>query len=96
MADERDKGPLIPRSTDEETIENAEEKYADDESAEDENIVIDTTSPEPLREAQIEEPSEDPRLREKPPRTDKGWFTAPKFGSAGSGGAELEPGPERD
>jgi hypothetical protein len=32
-----------------------------------------------------------------PPRTTVGgWFTAPKFGSAGSGGAELEPGPERD
>jgi hypothetical protein len=23
-------------------------------------------------------------------------WTSPKFGSAGSGGAELEPGPERD
>ncbi len=31
-----------------------------------------------------------------PPRTTTGKFTAPKFGSAGSGGAELEPGPERD
>jgi hypothetical protein len=32
-----------------------------------------------------------------PPRTTTGgWFTAPKFGAAGSGGAELEPGPERD
>lgn len=31
-----------------------------------------------------------------PPRTTKGGMTAPKFGSAGSGGAELEPGPERD
>lgn len=31
-----------------------------------------------------------------PPRTTSGKFTAPKFGSAGSGGAELEPGPERD
>jgi hypothetical protein len=95
MADERDKGPSIPRSTDEESMENAEEKYADDESASDENIVIDTTSSEPLRESQIDEPSEDPRLRKSPPRTD-GKFTAPKFGSAGSGGAELEPGPERD
>jgi hypothetical protein len=28
--------------------------------------------------------------------TTDGWLTAPKFGSAGSGGAELEPGPERD
>lgn len=31
-----------------------------------------------------------------PPRTTTGRMTAPKFGSAGSGGAELEPGPERD
>ncbi len=32
-----------------------------------------------------------------PPRTTSfGWLTTPKFGSAGSGGAELEPGPERD
>lgn len=95
MADERDRGPSIPRSTDEESIETAEEKYADDESATEENIVIDTTSAEPLRESVIDEPSEDPRLRESPRRTD-GLFTAPKFGSAGSGGAELEPGPERD
>ncbi|MEP6992379.1 MAG: hypothetical protein ABJA80_15715 [bacterium] len=32
-----------------------------------------------------------------PPRTTTGgWFTAPKFGSSGGGGAELDPGPERD
>ena len=31
-----------------------------------------------------------------PPRTTAGGWTSPKFGSAGSGGAELEPGPERD
>jgi hypothetical protein len=32
-----------------------------------------------------------------PPRTTTdGWLTTPKFGSAGSGGAELDPGPERD
>jgi len=31
-----------------------------------------------------------------PPRTTTGKFTAPKFGSAGSGGLEFEPGPERD
>ncbi|HVX40738.1 MAG TPA: hypothetical protein VHB25_14305 [Gemmatimonadaceae bacterium] len=31
-----------------------------------------------------------------PPRTTKGGVTAPKFGSAGSGGLELEPGPEKD
>jgi hypothetical protein len=36
-------------------------------------------------------------VRPNPPRTTTGgWFTAPKFGSAGSGGLELEPGPERD
>lgn len=32
--------------------------------------------------------------RHEPPRTDRP-ITAPKFGSAGSGGAELERGPER-
>lgn len=31
-----------------------------------------------------------------PARTTTGKITAPKFGSAGSGGAEFEPGPERD
>ncbi|HZE08603.1 MAG TPA: hypothetical protein VE110_07575 [Gemmatimonadaceae bacterium] len=38
----------------------------------------------------------DSRDQPNPPRTSKGNFTAPKFGSATSGGAELEPGPERD
>lgn len=31
-----------------------------------------------------------------PPRTTTGDMTAPKFGSATSGGGEFEPGPERD
>lgn len=36
-------------------------------------------------------------IKPNPPRTTTwGWFTAPKFGSAGGGGAELDPGPERD
>jgi hypothetical protein len=62
-----------------------------------ENTVIDTTSSKPLREAKIEEPDVEESLEEpNPPRTTEGWFTAPKFGSAGSGGAELEPGPEKD
>ena len=30
------------------------------------------------------------------PRTTQKGMTSPKFGSAGGGGAELEPGPERD
>lgn len=34
--------------------------------------------------------------RPNPARTTSGNFSAPKFGSAGSGGAEFEPGPERD
>jgi hypothetical protein len=38
---------------------------------------------------------EDAVVEPNPPRTTKGKITAPKFGSAGSGGAELEPGPER-
>jgi hypothetical protein len=31
-----------------------------------------------------------------PPRTTTGRMTSPKFGSATSGGGEIEPGPERD
>ena len=38
---------------------------------------------------------EDAVIEPNPPRTTKGKMTSPKFGSAGSGGAELEPGPER-
>jgi YHS domain-containing protein len=33
--------------------------------------------------------------RHEPPFTKSGPIVAPKFGSAGSGGAEFEPGPER-
>jgi hypothetical protein len=36
------------------------------------------------------------KLHPNPPYTTKHGITAPKFGSAGSGGAENEPGPERD
>jgi hypothetical protein len=38
----------------------------------------------------------DSRDKPNPPRTTSGKLTSPKFGSAGSGGAEFEPGPERD
>jgi len=41
-------------------------------------------------------PPADKSAQPNPPRTTEGGITAPKFGSAGSGGAELEPGPERD
>ena len=84
MADEKDTTPFIPKGT--------------DEGSEEENTVIDTTSAKPLREAKIEEPDvEESREEPNPPRTtSRGFFTAPKFGSAGSGGAEFEPGPEKD
>ncbi len=45
---------------------------------------------------QSRRPTHDDLAKGNPPRTTKGGITAPKFGSAGSGGAELEPGPERD
>lgn len=61
-----------------------------------ENTVIDTTSTKPLREAKIEEPESEESPDDTNPRSFRGGFTAPKFGSAGSGGAELEPGPEKD
>ena len=38
----------------------------------------------------------DRTLGTNPPRTTSGKMTAPKFGSATSGGGEFELGPERD
>jgi hypothetical protein len=49
------------------------------------------------RQAEEEKARQRPRkFRASPPYTTKHGITAPKFGSAGSGGAENEPGPERD
>ena len=42
------------------------------------------------------QPAVEPRSKPNPPHTTDHGITAPKFGSAGSGGAELEPGPESD
>jgi hypothetical protein len=80
MADDGDKGPTIPRSTDEE------------------NSAIEENSVEGARKPATDnrESDDDPRYGGNPPHTTRGNFTAPKFGSAGSGGAEFEPGPERD
>ncbi len=36
------------------------------------------------------------KVTRNPPFTTKHGMTSPKFGSAGSGGAENEPGPEAD
>ena len=47
-------------------------------------------------EGEAHTPTADRSDESNPPRTTSGKITAPKFGSAGSGGAELEPGPEKD
>jgi hypothetical protein len=52
--------------------------------------------PESDAEHQREQRAESGKSSQNPPRTTTGPITAPKFGSAGSGGAELEPGPEKD
>ena len=39
---------------------------------------------------------EESKERPNPPRTKSGVWSSLKFGSAGSGGAELEPGPEKN
>ncbi|HEY5492118.1 MAG TPA: hypothetical protein VIK25_13070 [Gemmatimonadaceae bacterium] len=51
------------------------------------------TSPS-AAEAKRELPEADKQVEKapNPPRTTTGWMTSPKFGSAGSGGAEYEPG----
>ncbi|HEU4629939.1 MAG TPA: hypothetical protein VFS08_09330 [Gemmatimonadaceae bacterium] len=50
-------------------------------------------------EKEIELDEQDPMggrpVEPNPSHTSKDHITAPKFGSAGSGGAELEPGPPR-
>lgn len=38
----------------------------------------------------------DPLEKPNPPHTTTGFFTAPKFGAAGSGRLEIEPGREKD
>jgi hypothetical protein len=61
----------------------------------------DELAPGSADEKRANNPNTNDRNRERddvnPPRTTTGKnFTAPKFGSAGSGGLEFEPGPERD
>jgi hypothetical protein len=47
------------------------------------------------RRANPTEKEGDDRIEPNPPHTTTGPITSPKFGSAGSGGAEFEPGPKR-
>jgi hypothetical protein len=52
---------------------------------------------EPMGTEHARTPNASANANTNPPRTKSGdHFAAPKFGSAGSGGAEYEPGPERD
>ncbi len=47
------------------------------------------------RDTRPREPATENTPERNPPTTTTGDLTAPKFGSAGSGGAEAEPGPPR-
>ncbi|MFL5489642.1 MAG: hypothetical protein ACJ8AJ_14275 [Gemmatimonadaceae bacterium] len=96
MADERDTGPKISRSTDE---ENAAINAASPEPLRKAKVEEPDTSAsreEERERLEAERVGRDADEEANPPRTTRGNFTAPKFGSAGSGGAEFEPGPERD
>lgn len=56
----------------------------------------DVTNPgERTTDVPVDREGATPDREPNPPRTTKGGITAPKFGSAGSGGAELEPGPPK-
>ena len=56
----------------------------------------DATTRAPERQSEdVEKKAKGAKLRNEPPRTTTGPITSPKFGSAGSGGAELEPPTKR-
>jgi hypothetical protein len=52
----------------------------------------------PAVEAKREQPKANKPVKQtpNPPHTTTGWITSPKFGSAGSGGAEFESDLEKD
>jgi hypothetical protein len=85
VADERNKGADIPHGTDEESSRIGSEP----------NTRSRVEDPS-VRYPRDEDPAEGRRDEGNPQRTTSGGITSPKFGAAGSGGAELEPGPERD
>ena len=66
----------------------------DGDSRDDDRDERDVKRSEPLEASESGDDAS--KERPNPPRTTTGVWTSPKFGSAGSGGAELEPGPERD
>jgi hypothetical protein len=61
----------------------------------DRNKSADEGPPNP-RQAEVDRTREAASKQPNPPRTTSGGITAPKFGSAGSGGAELEPGLDKN
>lgn len=96
MADERDTGPAIPRSTDEENVAINAASPEPLRKAKIEEPDTSASREEERERLDAERDRGDANDDANPPRTTRGNFTAPKFGSAGSGGAEFEPGPERD
>lgn len=64
---------------------------ANEERREREDEIIPPEDVEPVREPERNETDRDRAAN--PPNTTEGGVTAPKFGSAGSGGAEYEPSP---
>jgi hypothetical protein len=68
------------------------------DSKKDERADLPTDSDELAGDTKIGEQAAKENSREEPnpPRTTTGIFTAPKFGAAGSGGLENEPGAEKD
>lgn len=52
-----------------------------------------TPAPEPQSDGAegVERKADNKDIKNEPPNTKSGPFAAPKFGSAGSGGAEFEP-----
>ena len=80
--------PLVSRPTGE-VMSKKQGKHSMDKSIKDHREESDEKS------ASSSEPTN--AENENPPRTtSKGWLTTPKFGSATSGGGEIEPGTERD
>jgi hypothetical protein len=61
----------------------------------DEGTPKDATTRATERQSEDVDRPEEAKLRNEPPRTTTGPITSPKFGSAGSGGAELEPPTKR-
>ena len=77
------------------------------ENPHDKQTDIPTDSDELAADAQASEREKDKKtdptdevvdypVESNPPHTTSKWFTAPKFGSAGSGGLENEPGLDVD